>query len=60
MKDAEDGLPHSQDWRAYSSDVGRRFRTFNLLDEGVREVLAIDVDTALPTERMILVLPVTA
>jgi putative transposase len=40
---------------------GRRFRTFNLLDEGVREVLAIDVDTALPTERVIRVLePVTA
>ena len=38
----------------------RRFRTFNLLDEGVRKVLAIDVDTALPTERVIRVLePVT-
>lgn len=35
---------------------GRRFRTFNLLDEGVREVLAIEVDTSLPAERVIRVL----
>jgi putative transposase len=35
---------------------GRRFRTPNLLDEGVREVLAIEVDTALPAERVIRVL----
>ena len=33
-----------------------RFRTFNVLDEGVREVLAIEVDTALPAERVIRVL----
>jgi putative transposase len=40
---------------------GRRFRTFNILDEGVREVVAIEVDTALPAERVIRVLePVTA
>jgi putative transposase len=35
---------------------GRRFRTFNLLDEGGREVLAIEVDTSLPAERVIRVL----
>ena len=35
---------------------GRRFRTFNILDEGVREVLAIEVDTSLPAERAIRVL----
>ena len=35
---------------------GRRFRTLNLLDEGVREVLAIEVDTSLPAERVIRVL----
>jgi len=35
---------------------GRRFRTFNLLDEGVREALAIEVDTSLPAERVIRVL----
>src|SRR5713101_3668383 len=35
---------------------GRRFRTLNILDEGVREVLAIEVDTSLPAERVIRVL----
>ncbi len=35
---------------------GRRFRTLNLLDEGVREVLAIEVDTSLPAERVVRVL----
>jgi putative transposase len=35
---------------------GRRFRTFNMLDEGVREVLAIEEDTSLPAERGIRVL----
>jgi len=40
---------------------GRRFRTLNLLDEGVREVLAIDVDTSWPAERVVRVLePVIA
>lgn len=32
---------------------GRRFRTLNILDEGVRDGLAIEVDTALPAERAI-------
>jgi len=35
---------------------GRRFRTLNILDEGVREVLAIEVDTSLPAELVIRVL----
>lgn len=35
---------------------GRRFRTFNILDEGVREGLAIEVDTSLPAERVVRVL----
>ena len=35
---------------------GRRFRTLNLLDEGGREVLAIEVDTSLPAERVVRVL----
>ena len=35
---------------------GRRFRTCNLLDEGVREILAIEVDTSLPAKRVIRVL----
>jgi putative transposase len=35
---------------------GRRFRTLNILDEGVREVLAVEVDTSLPAERVVRVL----
>jgi len=35
---------------------GRRFRTLNILDEGVREGLAIEIDTLLPAERVIRVL----
>jgi putative transposase len=35
---------------------GRRFRTLNILDEGIREGLAIEVDTSLPAERVICVL----
>ena len=35
---------------------GRRFRTLNVLDEGVREALAIEVDTSLPADRVIRVL----
>jgi putative transposase len=43
----------------FMSDVlygGRRFRTLNILDEGVREAVAIEVDTSLPAERVIRVL----
>ena len=35
---------------------GRRFRTLNVLDEGVREVLDIEVDTSLTGERLVRVL----
>jgi putative transposase len=35
---------------------GRRFRTLNVWDEGVREALAIEVDTSLPAEHVIRVL----
>lgn len=35
---------------------GRRFRTLNILDEGVREGLAIEIDTSLSAERVIRVL----
>ncbi len=35
---------------------GKRFRTLNIFDEGVREVLAIEVDTSLPADRVIRVL----
>jgi putative transposase len=54
-------LPHPNAvWAVdFMSDTlygGRRFRTFNILDEGVREVLAMEVDTSLPAERVIRVL----
>jgi putative transposase len=32
---------------------GRRFRTLNILDEGVRKALAIEIDTSLPAERVV-------
>ena len=32
---------------------GRRFRTLNVLDEGVCEALAIEIDTSLPSERVV-------
>lgn len=35
---------------------GKRFRTLNVFDEGVREVLAIEVDSSLPAERVVRVL----
>lgn len=35
---------------------GKRFRTLNIIDEGVREALAIEVDTSLPALRVIRVL----
>jgi len=35
---------------------GNRFRTLNIIDEGTRECLAIEVDTSLPADRVIRVL----
>lgn len=35
---------------------GRRFRTLNVLNEGVREVLGIEIDTSLPAKRVVRVL----
>ncbi|HWA35812.1 MAG TPA: IS3 family transposase [Cyclobacteriaceae bacterium] len=35
---------------------GKRFRTFNLIDEGTREALSIEVDSSLPAERVVRVL----
>jgi putative transposase len=46
----------SMDFMADALYGGRRFRTFNVLDEGVREALAIEIDTSLRTERVIRVL----
>ena len=35
---------------------GKRFRTLNVVDEGTRECLAIEVDTSLPAGRVVRVL----
>lgn len=51
--------PHqmwSMDFMSDSLYYGKRFRTLNIIDEGVREALAIEVDTTLPTDRVIRVL----
>ena len=32
---------------------GRRFRTLNILDEGVREALKIVIDTSIPSGRLV-------
>ena len=39
-----------------SLQCGRRFRTFNLVDDFNREVLAIEIDLNLPSQRVVRVL----
>ena len=46
----------SLDFMSDSLYQGRRFRTLNILDEGVREALAIEIDTSLPSQRVVRVL----
>lgn len=46
----------SMDFMCDSLFCGRRFRTFNLLDDFNREVLAIEIDLSLPAPRVIRVL----
>ena len=46
----------SMDFMSDSLVSGQRFRTFNVVDEGTREALAIEVDTSLPAERVVRVL----
>ncbi len=46
----------SMDFMGDALYAGRRFRTLNILDEGVRELLAIVVDTSIPSGRVIRVL----
>ena len=41
------------DFMSDSLYQGRRFRTLNILDEGVREALAIEIDTSLTAERVV-------
>ena len=46
----------SMDFMHDALHYGKGFRTLNVLDEGVREALAIEVDSSLPAERVIRVL----
>jgi len=46
----------SLDFMHDSLYVGRRFRTLNVLDEGVREGLYIEIDTSLSAERVVRVM----
>lgn len=50
------GVDHAVDFMSDTLYGGRRFRTLNILDEGVREGLVIEIDTSLPAERVIRVL----
>jgi putative transposase len=53
---AAPGRMWSMDFMHDTLYCGKRFRTLNIIDEGVREALAIEVDTSLPAERVIRVL----
>ena len=53
---AEVNLSWSLDFMQDSLYSGKRFRTLNVIDEGVRECLAIEVDTSLKAERVVRVL----
>ncbi|OBT09343.1 transposase [Vibrio sp. UCD-FRSSP16_10] len=46
----------SMDFMSDSLQCGRRFRTFNLLDDFNREILAVEIDLSLPTVRVLRVL----
>jgi len=46
----------SMDFMCDSLQCGRRFRTFNLVDDFNREALAIEIDLYLPSQRVVRVL----
>jgi putative transposase len=52
----EINLSWSMDFMSDALACGRKLRTFNLIDDFNREALAIEIDTSLPTERVIRVL----
>ena len=53
---AQVNLNWSMDFMSDALQSGRKFRTFNLIDDYNREALAIEVDFSLPAERIIRVL----
>jgi putative transposase len=46
----------SMDFMSDSLEMGKKFRTLNVIDDHNREVLAVEIDYSLPTERVIRVL----
>lgn len=46
----------SMDFMSDNLETGRKFRTFNVIDDYNRESLAIEIDTSLPTQRVLRVL----
>ena len=46
----------SMDFMSDALTDGRKFRTFNLIDDFNREVLAVEADTSLPAKRIVRVL----
>ena len=56
MRMAVEARANAQWTMDFTSDTlyrGRRFRSLNILDEGVREALAIVVDTSIPGTRVV-------
>ena len=51
--DARANAEWSMDFMADALYHGRRFRTLNILDEGVREALDIVIDTSIPSGRVV-------
>lgn len=53
---SEVNISWSMDFMSDALLTGRKLRTFNLIDDFNREALAIEIDTSLPTDRVIRVL----
>jgi putative transposase len=56
----EANISWSMDFMSDGLENGRKFRALNILDDFNREVLWIEIDTSLPTERVIRVLDMLA
>lgn len=52
----EQNITWSMDFMSDSLELGKKFRTLNIIDDHNREVLAIEIDYSLPAERVIRVL----